>query len=133
MAQIPAMAKRLTVRRLSDVHSFVPDNADGPRAAQFAANALHYGSALGRGTRYLGLGGTMHTEHGGFGSRAAIVYLYGIASRIGVHTAARRNGRTEDLENLASIADAITGRDPKLYSRFYETGVDYAVPEGYWD
>src|SRR5690606_2355384 len=131
MPQIPAMAKRFTARLVSDVHSFVTDNADGPRAAQFAPNALHYASAWGRGTGSMGSGGRMHTHHGGFGARAAIVYLYGIASRIGVHTAARRNGRTEDLENLASIADAITGRDPKLYSRFYETGVDYAVREGY--
>lgn len=131
MAQIPARAKRFTVRLVSDVHCFVSDNADGPRASQFAANALHYGSDLGRGTRYMGFGGKMHTEHGGFGARAAIVYLYGIASRIGVRTAARRNGRAGDLENLASIADEITGRDPKLYGRFYEAGVDYAFREGY--
>lgn len=131
MAQIPALAKRFTERLVSDVHCFVSDNADGPRASQFAANALHYGSDLGRGTRYMGFGGKMHTEHGGVGARAAIVYLYGIASRIGVHTVARKNGRAEDLENLASIADAITGRDPKLYRRFYEAGVDYAVREGY--
>lgn len=74
---------RFTRNFVQELRALVKDyNQLGPRFDEFLGT-LQTGLDIGRGTRYIGIGGQMHTQYGPGGARRAVGYLYGLGAASG--------------------------------------------------